>query len=25
VWLRRSGAWRLRFHQGTPVPGRCQG
>jgi hypothetical protein len=25
VWLRRGGAWRLRFHQGTPVPGRCQG
>ena len=20
VWIRESGQWRLRFHQGTPVP-----
>ena len=20
IWIRRDGRWRLRFHQGTPVP-----
>ncbi len=21
IWIRRDGRWKLRFHQGTPVPG----
>jgi glyoxylase I family protein len=21
IWVRRDGRWRMRFHQGTPLPG----
>ena len=24
VWLRESGAWRVRFHQGTPIPAHVE-
>ena len=20
IWVRRNGAWQIRFHQGTPIP-----
>jgi glyoxylase I family protein len=25
IWVRRDGRWRMRFHQGTPLPGEVAG
>jgi glyoxylase I family protein len=25
IWVRRDGRWRMRFHQGTPLPGDVAG